>query len=82
MISKKNNEDYINLKNDVLKYNTIFIVMNILMFLSNISENSLFSTIYIKSIILFNLGLATYWLIIKKYSVIIYECLSTVLSRK
>lgn len=66
MISKKNNEDYINLKNDVLKYNTIFIVMNILMFLSNISENSLFSTIYIKSIILFNLGLATYWLIIKK----------------
>ena len=66
MISKKNNEDYINMKNDVLKYNTIFIVMNILMFLSNISENSLFSTIYIKSIILFNLGLATYWLIIKK----------------
>ena len=65
MISKKNNEDYINLKNDVLKYNTIFIVMNILMFLSNISENNLFSTIYIKLIIFFNLGLATYWLIIK-----------------
>lgn len=65
MISKKTNEDYINLKNDVLKYNTIFIVMNILMFLSNISENNLFSTIYVKLIILFNLGLATYWLIIK-----------------
>ena len=65
MISKKNNEDYINMKNDVLKYNTIFIVMNILMFLLNISENNLFSTIYIKLIIFFNLGLATYWLIIK-----------------
>lgn len=65
MISKKTNENYINLKNDVLKFNTIFLVMNILMFLSNISENNLFSTIYIKLIILFNLGLATYWLIIK-----------------
>ena len=65
MISKKTTQNYIFLKNDVLKYNTIFIVMNILMYLSNISENSLFSTIYMKLIILFNLGLVTYWLIIK-----------------
>ena len=65
MISEKTNENYINLKNDILKYNTIFLIMNILMFLSDISENNLFSTIYIKLIILFNLGLATYWLIIK-----------------
>lgn len=60
-------ENYKFLKQDIIKYTTIFTVINILFFISDMEQNTIFSSFYLKLIVLFNLGLMTYWLIIKKF---------------
>lgn len=60
-------ENYKFLKQDIIKYTTIFTVINILFFISDMEQNSIFSSFYLKLIVLFNLGLMTYWLVIKKF---------------
>lgn len=60
-------ENYKFLKQDIIKYTTIFTVINILFFISDMEQNTIFSSFYLKLIVLFNLGLMTYWLVIKKF---------------
>ena len=58
-------QDYKLLMNDLVKISTVFIVANILMFISDSSNNKLFGSSYIKLMIVVLLGFITYWLIIK-----------------
>ena len=62
----KSENEYKNLIRDLIKYTTILLVINILMFLSDPSKNKLLGSFYIKLIIFFQLGLITYWLILDK----------------
>ena len=52
--------------NDVMKFLTLLVVVNIIMFMSNPSENVLFGSVYTKLIISILLGVSTYWLVIDK----------------
>lgn len=58
-------QDYKLLMNDLVKISTVFIVANILMFISDSSNNKLFGSSYVKLMIVILLGFITYWLIIK-----------------
>jgi hypothetical protein len=58
-------EDYANMTNDILKMVTILVVVNILMYINNPSENTILSSVYIKLGIFILLGVVTYWLIVK-----------------
>ena len=58
-------EDYVNMFNDVIKMATILVVVNILMFMNNPTENKILSMVYIKLCIFILLGLVTYWLVVK-----------------
>jgi uncharacterized membrane protein SirB2 len=59
-------EEYIPLTNDILKFTSILIVLNILMWISNPTENTLLGEKYLTLIIYFLLGLITYHLLIKQ----------------
>ncbi len=59
-------EEYKDLVNDIIKFVTILIVLNLLMFVSNPSENVFLGNTYLKLIIYIILGLTTYWLVISK----------------
>lgn len=67
----KVDEEYKNLFNDVVKFVTILVVLNLLMFMSNPSQNSFLGSTYMKLMIYIILGLVTYWLVISK--VIIFD---------
>lgn len=62
LIKKKN---YKLLLDDCIKFTVILLVVNFLMFASNF-KTKLLSSNYLKLIININLGLVTYWLIIKE----------------
>ena len=63
-------DEYKPLINDLIKYSIMFIVINILMYLSNPSKNKLFNKSYVKIMIFALLGLATYWLVLDKLVVL------------
>ena len=67
----KVDEEYKNLFNDLIKFVTILVVLNLLMFMSNPSENSFMGSTYLKLMVYIILGLSTYWLVISK--VIIFD---------
>tara|TARA_B110000908_G_C10261749_1_gene459821 strand:- start:1101 stop:1337 length:237 start_codon:yes stop_codon:yes gene_type:complete len=58
-------EDYADMSNDLIKMITILLVVNILMFVNNPSENKILSMVYIKLCLFILLGLVTYWLVVK-----------------
>ena len=58
--------DYNNLYNDLIKYITILLVVNLLMFVSNPAKNRLLGSNYIKFMCYLLLGIVTYWLVISK----------------
>lgn len=62
----KVDDDYKNLYNDLIKFVTILVVLNLLMFLSNPTQNVFMGTTYLKLMIYIILGLTTYWLVISK----------------
>ncbi len=64
-------KEYKNLFNDLVKFITILIVLNLLMFMSNPSQNSFLGSTYLKLMVYIVLGLCTYWLVISK--VIIFD---------
>jgi hypothetical protein len=57
-------KEYRSLFNDVLRFLTLLVVVNIIMFLSNPTDNVLFGTFYTKLTIAVLLGVSTYWLVI------------------
>lgn len=59
-------DEYKQLYNDLIKFITILIVLNIIMYISNPSQNVLLGTNYIKLMTSIILGIATYWLVISK----------------
>ena len=59
-------DEYKQLYNDLVKFITILVVLNLLMYMSNPTQNVLLGTNYIKLMISVILGLATYWLVISK----------------
>ncbi len=59
-------DEYKQLYNDLVKFITILVVLNLLMYISNPTQNVLLGTNYIKLMISIILGLATYWLVISK----------------
>ena len=62
----KVDDDYKNLYNDLIKFVTILIVLNLLMFMSNPNQNVFMGSTYLKLMIYIILGLTTYWLVISK----------------
>ena len=58
--------EYTDLFNDIIKFATILLVLNLLMFLSNPSQNTLFGETYTQFMIYILLGVGTYWLVISK----------------
>lgn len=64
-------EEYKNLYNDLIKFTTILIVLNLLMFLTNPNENTFLGKNYLKFMIFVILGITTYWLVISK--VIVFD---------
>lgn len=65
-LSKETTEQYKDLLNDVIKFATILIVLNLLMFFTNPAENSFMGETYFMFMIFILLGVATYWLVISK----------------
>lgn len=63
-------QDYKLLLNDLIKITTIFVVANILMFLSDSSNNKLFGASYMKLMTVVLLGFVTYWLVVKNIIII------------
>jgi hypothetical protein len=59
-------DEYKQLYNDLIKFITILIVLNIIMYISNPSQNVLLGANYIKLMTSIILGIATYWLVISK----------------
>jgi|TARA_B110000008_G_C16418291_1_gene342703 hypothetical protein len=62
----KVDEEYKTLYNELVKFVTILVVLNLLMFLSNPSENVFMGSTYVKFMVCIMLGLVTYWLVISK----------------
>ena len=59
-------EEYKNLLNDIIKFGTVLVVLNLFMFLTNPTSNAFLGTNYIKFLIYILLGFITYWLVISK----------------
>ncbi len=59
-------KEYKTLYNELIKFVTILVVLNLLMFLSNPSENVFMGTTFVKFMVCIILGLVTYWLVISK----------------
>ena len=59
-------EEYKNLLNDIIKFGTVLVVLNLFMFLSNPGRNAFLGGNYIKFLIYILLGFITYWLVISK----------------
>ena len=63
--------EYIQLYNDIVKFVTILIVFNLIMYISNPEQNRFMGSNYLKLVICVVLGIVTYWLVISK--VIIFD---------
>ena len=61
----KNNEDYKNLVDDIIKYSTLIIVINLLFYLSK-SNTSFFNSVFIDLELFIIIGLSSYWLVVNK----------------
>ncbi len=61
-----NKSEYNNLYNDIIKYTTILIVVNLLMFISSPKKNKFLGDTYLKFMTYIILGIITYWLVISK----------------
>jgi hypothetical protein len=59
-------EEYVPMAEDLTKMFVILIVVNFLMFVSNPKTNKFLGESYIKLMTFILLGLATYWLVVKK----------------
>ena len=59
-------EEYKPMLNDLIKMFTILVVVNVLMYISNPSQNKLLGESYIQLLIFILLGVCTYWLVINK----------------
>jgi len=59
-------DEYKPMLNDLIKMFTILVVVNVLMYISDPSQNKLLGESYIKLLIFILLGVCTYWLIINK----------------
>jgi len=62
----KVDDEYKNLYNDLVKFTTILVVLNFIMYISNPEQNVFLGGNYMKMIICILLGLVTYWLVISK----------------
>tara|TARA_B100001741_G_scaffold297408_1_gene282106 strand:+ start:570 stop:797 length:228 start_codon:yes stop_codon:yes gene_type:complete len=60
------NDEYKQLYNDLVKFITILVVLNLIMYISNPSQNVLLGSNYIKLMTSIVLGITTYWLVISK----------------
>jgi hypothetical protein len=58
------NQEYKALINDIMRFFTLLVVVNIIMFMSNPTDNILFGSAYTKLMIAILLGVATYWLVV------------------
>ena len=58
------NQEYRPLINDIMRFLTLLVVVNIIMFMANPTDNVLFGSAYTKLMIAILLGVATYWLVI------------------
>ena len=59
-------DEYKQLYNDLIKIITILVVLNLLMYISNPTQNVLLGSNYIKLMTSIILGITTYWLVISK----------------
>jgi hypothetical protein len=59
-------DEYKELARDLVKFTTILLVLNLLMFLANPNENSFLGDAFIRFSIFILLGIVTYWLVISK----------------
>jgi|TARA_B100001094_G_C18169034_1_gene793954 hypothetical protein len=60
------NDEYKQLYNDLVKFITILVVLNLIMYISNPAQNVLLGSNYIKLMTSIVLGITTYWLVISK----------------
>jgi hypothetical protein len=58
------NQEYRPLINDIMRFLTLLVVVNIIMFMANPTDNVLFGSAYTKLMIAILLGVATYWLVV------------------
>ncbi len=58
------NQEYRPLINDIMRFLTLLVVVNIIMFMTNPTDNVLFGSAYTKLMIAILLGVATYWLVV------------------
>ena len=59
-------DEYKQLYNDLIKFITILVVLNLLMYISNPTQNVLLGSNYIKLMTSIILRITTYWLVISK----------------
>ncbi len=59
-------DEYKDLVNDIIKFCTILIVLNLLMFLSNPTDNKFLGAAFVSFMIYIILGIITYWLVVSK----------------
>jgi|TARA_B100000925_G_scaffold290108_1_gene274550 hypothetical protein len=59
-------DEYKQLYNDLVKFVTILVVLNLIMYISNPTQNVLLGSNYIKLMTSIVLGITTYWLVISK----------------
>jgi hypothetical protein len=60
------NQEYKPLINDIMRFLTLLVVVNVIMFMANPTDNILFGSAYTKLMIAILLGVATYWLVIDR----------------
>lgn len=63
-------KEYLPLINDIIRMSVIQIVAQFLFVLSNPSQNSMFGETFIQTLFFLLIGIAVYWLIIRKVIVI------------
>ncbi len=66
MLNLKDKSEYYSLYNDLIKFTTILIVLNLLMFISDPHTNKFLGKTYLQFMSYILLGLITYWLVISK----------------
>ena len=59
-------DEYKNLLNDIIKFGTVLVVLNLFMFLTNPMGNAFLGGNYLKFLVYILLGFVTYWLVISK----------------
>lgn len=67
MLRRKEDKHVSSLLNDISKFFTILIVINVFAYLSNPTKYTLLGENYLLFMAYFALGLAVYWLVVVKY---------------